>query len=138
MTVPRLQGLLESSLYVADLQRSVNFYQELFGFELIHSENDRLRALSVSGKQVLLLFRLGGSRSATETPNGAIPPHDGCGTLHLAFAVDAADLEKWRERLREHNVPIESEVRCGGTSLYFRDPDDHLVELITPGCWPIY
>jgi hypothetical protein len=26
----------------------------------------------------------------------------------------------------------------GGASLYSRDPDGHLLELITPGCWAIY
>jgi len=26
----------------------------------------------------------------------------------------------------------------GGESLYFRDPDDHLVELATPGIWATY
>lgn len=44
---------------------------------------------------------------------------------------------------REKGVALESQVHCGddrpqGDSLYFRDPDGHLVELITPGCWPIY
>jgi catechol 2,3-dioxygenase-like lactoylglutathione lyase family enzyme len=42
--------------------------------------------------------------------------------------------------LAEHGVGIESEVQwdLGGTSLYFRDPDGHSVELATPGVWPIY
>jgi catechol 2,3-dioxygenase-like lactoylglutathione lyase family enzyme len=26
----------------------------------------------------------------------------------------------------------------GGESLYFRDPDNHVLELATPGIWPIY
>ncbi len=28
--------------------------------------------------------------------------------------------------------------KLGGTSLYFRDPDGHLLELVTPGIWSIY
>jgi catechol 2,3-dioxygenase-like lactoylglutathione lyase family enzyme len=37
-------------------------------------------------------------------------------------------------------VNIESRVKWprGGESIYFRDPDDHLVELVTPGTWAIY
>ncbi len=133
-----VNGLVETSLYVADLTRSVSFYGDLFGFPLIHSEGDRLRALSVSGTQVLLLFRRAGSLEPTDTPNGRIPPHDGHGALHLAFAISAQDVAAWRERLRASSVTIESEVHCGGQSVYFRDPDGHLVELITPGCWSIY
>jgi hypothetical protein len=26
----------------------------------------------------------------------------------------------------------------GSTSIYFRDPDGHLLELVTPGLWPNY
>ena len=42
--------------------------------------------------------------------------------------------------LGEQGVAIESKVEWprGGASLYFRDPDGHLVELITPGCWEVY
>jgi catechol 2,3-dioxygenase-like lactoylglutathione lyase family enzyme len=32
---PKTNGILESSLYVSDLARSVHFYQETFGFPLI-------------------------------------------------------------------------------------------------------
>lgn len=133
-----VDGLLETSLYVTDLSRSVSFYTELFGFELIHSEGDRLRALSIEAKQVLLLFRVGASIHETQTGGGRIPPHDGQGTLHLAFAISAENVQPWRDRLESRSIRIESEVQCGGHSIYFRDPDGHLIELITPGCWPIY
>jgi len=59
---------------------------------------------------------------------------------HLAFSISAEDLPAWEKLLAEKGVAIESRV-CwprGGTSLYFRDPDNHLVELATPGVWSIY
>ena len=48
--------------------------------------------------------------------------------------------EHWRHCLAQNDVAIESRVDWprGGASLYFRDPDGHLLELITPGCWAIY
>jgi catechol 2,3-dioxygenase-like lactoylglutathione lyase family enzyme len=60
--------------------------------------------------------------------------------LHFAFKVAADSLAECERELAEHGVPIESRVEWprGGTSLYFRDPDGHLVELITPGCWEVY
>ncbi len=94
----------------------------------------------MAGRQVLLLFRRGATREPQILPGGTIGPHDAAGHIHLAFAVAAADLPAWRTTLAGQGVAVESEVRwqAGGTSLYFRDPDGHLVELATPGIWPIY
>jgi catechol 2,3-dioxygenase-like lactoylglutathione lyase family enzyme len=88
----------------------------------------------------LLLFAKGSSTRVAVLPGGTIPPHDGSGQLHLAFAISSAQLEYWRERLKSHGVSIEGQMVWprGGTSLYFRDPDGHLVELATPGLWSIY
>jgi catechol 2,3-dioxygenase-like lactoylglutathione lyase family enzyme len=96
--------------------------------------------LHLPGGQVLLLFRKGSTTATAVLPGGTIPPHDGSGRLHLAFAISASELEAWRERLQSHGVPIEGEVKWprGGTSLYFRDPDGHLVELATPGLWSTF
>jgi catechol 2,3-dioxygenase-like lactoylglutathione lyase family enzyme len=137
--MPSLNGVLETSLYVDDLRRSVAFYQALFELEVL-SEDQRFCALNVAGRQVLLLFRKGLSVAPSVLPGGTIPGHDGAGRLHLAFAVAAADLPAWEERLRHHAIPVEGTVDWprGGRSLYFRDPDGHLLELVTPGVWRTY
>ena len=46
----------------------------------------------------------------------------------------------WETRLATHNIPIEGRTawKRGGESIYFRDPDGHLLELATPGLWAIY
>jgi catechol 2,3-dioxygenase-like lactoylglutathione lyase family enzyme len=134
---PSITGLLETALYVQDLERSRVFYQGLMGFPCFMLD-PRMCALGVPGHGVLLLFQQGGSREPGHTPAGTIPPHDGRGVLHLAFAIRAQDLENWADRLARHGLGIESRITWprGGTSLYFRDPDGHSLELATPGLWP--
>ena len=138
--MPTINGIIETALYVADLDRAARFYQSLFGFRTLLSD-DRLHALSVGDRQVLLLFLRGGSTKPNPAPTGGlIPPHDGAGQIHVGFAIAADELDQWEETLREHGIAIESRIKGprGGTSLYFRDPDNHLVELLTPGIWPTY
>ena len=136
--MPKVGGVLETSLYVNDLERSVKFYQSVFGFEPLFSD-DRLCALSVADRQVLLLFKKGASAQALRIAGGIIPPSDGEGQLHVAFTISPDELESWERQLKERDIQLESRVRWerGGESLYFRDPDRHLIELVTPGCWAI-
>ena len=136
---PRVSGLLETALYVADPDQSSAFYERVFGFEPFLRE-DRMVGLGVPGGQLLLLFRRGGSVQPSSTPGGLIPAHDGGGVLHVCFAIPLAELDRWRRHLSEQGVAIESEVvqSFGGTSLYFRDPDGHSIEVAVPGLWPNY
>jgi len=130
---PRTDGILESSLYVSDVLRSIRFYQEIFGFSLISDFGGRGCAMHAGPKQVLLLFKKGASRDITS-------PHDGDGELHLALAIPAAALAEWESWLQQKGIPIEEKRswESGGWSLYFRDPDRHLLELATPGVWSVY
>jgi len=134
-----ITGVLESSIYVDDVPRSAEFYRRIFGFERLEGD-DRFCALSVAGRQVFLIFKKGGTLQPMPLPGGVLPPHDGSGQTHFAFSVPAADLAAWEERLAQNAIAIESRISWprGGHSIYFRDPDGHLVELITPGCWTIY
>ena len=137
--MPRVTGILETCLYVSDVERSAQFYERLFGFQRMLC-NERLCALSVAGRDVLILFLQGATAEPVALPGGILPPHDGSGQSHFAFAIPAGDLAAWGKRLSEAGVSIESRVHweSGGDSLYFRDPDGHLAELATPGVWPIY
>jgi catechol-2,3-dioxygenase len=134
---PRVTRVLETSLYVADLDRSRVFYQALFGWP-VFLQDARMCALGVPGAQVLLLFHRGSSVLPSPTPGGTIPPHDGTGTLHLAFAIPETELAIWERRLSDSGIPLESRVAWprGSISLYFRDPDRHSLELATPRLWP--
>jgi catechol 2,3-dioxygenase-like lactoylglutathione lyase family enzyme len=89
---------------------------------------------------VLLVFKRGALLEAQAMPGGTIPPHDGSGPLHVCFAVSSEDLPLWEARLAEHGVAIEGRVTWppGGKSVYFRDPDGHMLEVMTPGTWRIY
>jgi len=137
--MPLLTSVLETSLYVEDLERASRFYEETFGLTRIEGD-DRFRAYSVGGRSVLLLFKRGASNRVTQLPQGKLGPHDGSGQLHLAFSISVEDLPAWEKLLVERGIPIETRIRWprGGTSIYFRDPDNHSVELATPGVWSIY
>lgn len=136
--MPKLDRVLETSLYVDDLDRAAAFYADVFELPSLYAD-DRLRAFAI-GPTVLLLFRRGASRETMTMPGGSIPPHDGSGPLHVAFAIAADELTRWEERLLERGIPIEGRTdwRRGGRSIYFRDPDGHLLELATPGLWRNY
>jgi catechol 2,3-dioxygenase-like lactoylglutathione lyase family enzyme len=131
--------LLESALYVDSLARSRDFYRPVLAARVL-LEDERMCALGVADRQVLLRFRRGASAEPSETPGGTIPAHDGRGPQHLAFGVTVDQLAACRKRLDALDVTVESTVHPprGGTSVYFRDPDGHLVELVTPGVWEIW
>jgi catechol 2,3-dioxygenase-like lactoylglutathione lyase family enzyme len=124
---------------VEDVESASLFYEEVLGLRRIAGD-DRLRAYSVMDKDVLLLFKRGATSQSLTFPGGTIPPHDGSGQNHLAFAIAADQLSAWEKLLAQRNVEIEGRVHwpAGGTSIYFRDPDENLLELATPGLWSIY
>ena len=137
--MPSLDRVLETALYVDDLARAADFYQDLFDLPPL-TRDERLAAFDIGGKSVLLLFRRGATLETVRMPGGTIPPHDGHGPLHIAFAVSADELAQWEARLNERSIEIEGRTDWsrGGRSIYFRDPDGHLLELATPGLWATY
>ena len=135
---PPLGAVLETALYVEDLGRARGFYEDVLGLQPMF-EDGRVAAYPV-GASVFLLFQQGTTTTPAKLPGGTIPAHGANGSIHYAFAIAPSNLEAWREHLHGHRVAIEGEVAWprGGHSLYFRDPDGHLLELATPGIWSNY
>jgi catechol 2,3-dioxygenase-like lactoylglutathione lyase family enzyme len=137
--MPSLLGVLETVLYVDAFERACPFYEQVLGLNSIYRDQ-RLCAYDVGTRGVLLLFLRGHSLETVKLPGGTIPPHDGSGPVHIAFSISADALPAWEAQLAGAGVSIEGRTKWprGGISIYFRDPDGHLLELATPGLWPGY
>ena len=148
------RGLHHTCYTVSDLDRSVAFYRDLLGCEvLVEQEKEggylaaivgypdahvRMAHLRVPGAEhVIELFEYltpAGTRADVEPRN--------VGASHLCFLVD--DLPALYEQLREKGVdsfvspPVEVDtgVNKGGYALYLRDPDGISVELFQPPATP--
>lgn len=136
---PRITAVVETALYVDDLDQARRFYEKVLGLEAQVSDQ-RFTAYPLGPASVLLLFKRGETLTTVTLPGGTIPPHDGQGPLHVGLGVPAEHMAAWEARLATHGVAIEGRTEWprGGRSIYFRDPDGHLVELLTPGVWTVY
>jgi len=128
MAVPR--QLFESHLTVSDLDRSIAFYRDVVGLELAHVVPDRGAAffwIGGRGQSMLGLWRA-----------GSAPHHT---TLHLAFSAPLGDVLDAARTLRAAGVmPLDFDGQPTGApivlawmpaaSIYFRDPDGHLLEYL--------
>ena len=137
--MPKLDGILETALCTDDIERARAFYEDVLALTPIF-EDKRLVAYGVAGRSVLLIFRRGSATQTVTMPGGTIPGHDGSGPLHVAFAIGKDELAEWERHLAARRVAIEGTTAWsrGGRSIYFRDPDGHLLELATPGLWSVY
>jgi catechol 2,3-dioxygenase-like lactoylglutathione lyase family enzyme len=137
--MPKLDGVLETALYTDDMERARAFYEGVLELKSIFGDS-RLTAYGVAPRSVLLIFKRGSATQTVTMPGGTIPGHDGSGPLHVAFAIARDELAQWEQHLAARGVAIEGTTSWsrGGRSIYFRDPDGHLLELATPGLWTVY
>lgn len=137
--MPKLNGVLETALYTDDMARARAFYEGVLGLSPIFTDA-RLCAYGIARSSVLLIFKRGAARETATVPGGTIPGHDGAGPAHVAFAIAKDALTEWEQHLHAYGIAIEgtTDWSRGGRSIYFRDPDGHLLELATPGLWTVY
>jgi catechol-2,3-dioxygenase len=120
-----IRRLNHAVLYVSDLERSVSFYQTLFGFEVIAREGPMafLRAQGSSNHHDLGLLALG--------PHAALPPRGSTGLYHLAWQVESIqELAAAKQELVKAGA-YGGESDHGATkSLYGADPDGNEFEIM--------
>jgi len=149
-----IDGIWHVSFTVSDIERSIAFYRDLLGFEMIHrQEQDNAytrqlvgypdahlkvvqfavpgqpRGLSSHDLELVEYVRPRGTRGDTNICNP--------GAAHLAIVV--GDMREQYERLVAAGVDFVSSpnaitagVNAGGYTCYFRDPDAIMLELVQP------
>ena len=128
---PRIAGILETVLYVTDIDRAERFYRDVMSLAEIGKDTERHVFFRV-GSGVLLLFRAAQTRQAR-----TLPAHGADGEIHVCFTTAPDDYESWKQRIQERGISIEQETEWPrGRSFYFRDPDGNLLELANTDIWP--
>lgn len=128
----QVKRIIETCLYVDDLDQAVAFYGDVLGLPLVSRVAGR-HVFFRCGDGMLLLF----NPAATQISTSEIPTHGATGQGHVAFELEPDEIEQWREHLNAHNVPLELAYSWSndGFSLYFRDPAGNSLELTTPATW---
>jgi catechol 2,3-dioxygenase-like lactoylglutathione lyase family enzyme len=138
-----VKGLHHIGIPVRDLDRSLDWYRELFGFEaefiqgaegngldeIVQLSDAKLRMAFIRLPNVLLELL------EYERPVGLDFDRRNCdiGAIHVCFEVD--DIREVHRRLHEHGIsfttpPIAQEGAIAGHQIcYFRDPDGIQLEL---------
>ncbi|HEY7008760.1 MAG TPA: VOC family protein [Jatrophihabitantaceae bacterium] len=119
MSIHRLNHAV---LYVRDVERSVAFYRDVLGFEVLGGMTMRgaafLRAPGSTNDHDLGLFEIGAA--ATNSPAG----RTSVGLYHLAWEVDTLrDLESLAAALSDAGALVGASDHSTTKSLYGHDPD---------------
>ncbi len=131
-------GVLETALYVDDLDAAEGFYGGLLGLALVVRAAGR-HAFYRCGEGMLLIFNPDETRRPSEQgppvpAHGASPGHG-----HACFAAAGAELDRWRLRLEAAGVETEADFLWpnGARSIYVRDPAGNSIELAEPRLWDL-
>ncbi|MEM7030135.1 MAG: VOC family protein [Chloroflexota bacterium] len=124
--------ILETCLYVDDLQAAEAFYKRVLGLECF-ARNEGRHAFFRCGEQLFLIF----NAEETKKSTGTIPPHGAVGEGHVGFRMEPEESMSWYKHLEKLNITIESEVPSenGYSAIYFRDPSGNSIELVTREWW---
>ena len=119
----KVQGIDHIGLAVKEVQKSVEWYRELFGLERLYEDVwGNFPGVVGIGETSVAFFPI-------DDPHVPLPP--GLPIHHLTFLVDRANFQAARETLQQRGIEFEFQDHKIVHSIYFYDPDGHLMELTT-------
>jgi catechol 2,3-dioxygenase-like lactoylglutathione lyase family enzyme len=124
-------GIKETCIYVKNLDKTQDFYHGTLGLKVKgRIEGDHV--FFEAGRSLLLCF----IREKAQKTHG-LPSHGAEGCIHFALEVDPKDYVEAKLEILQKGISIEHEQEWAHNlhSFYFRDPDNHLVEIIQSGIW---
>jgi metallothiol transferase len=126
----RVTALDHIGLKVTDMDRSLHFYHDVLGLEVLHTSGPhanggRSATLAVGAEKLDVFYRPDFVAADRDSP---------IGMDHLCLAVDGHSMERVLDHLREHAVEVMwgPVTRGETTSVYVFDPDGIHVELRLP------
>jgi catechol 2,3-dioxygenase len=125
MPIPSGTRIGHVHLKVADLDRALNFYCGVLGFDLIQRLGSSAAFISAGGYH----HHIG--LNTWESKDGPPPAPGTTGLYHLAIVYPTrASLADALKALTAHNIPLDGAADHGvSEALYLRDPDQNGVEL---------
>jgi catechol 2,3-dioxygenase-like lactoylglutathione lyase family enzyme len=118
---PRVTGISELVLEVADLEASSHFYRNVLGFEeTMHGEGRDDRRWYLVGDS---------ARLGLWSPQVGLAGGRGGAHVHFALHVADSEIERIKDGLAAQGVETEGPMQLGpGRALYVTDPDGNVVE----------
>ena len=83
-----IQAIIETAIYVKDLDQTETFYRNVLGLPVIAKEPGRQVFFRVANNNVLLAFLAEATRKGDR-----LPAHGAKGPGHFALGIDAGDLD---------------------------------------------
>ena len=114
----KASGIDHVVLYVGDVDRSRQFYTDVFGMTVDHESPGHV--FLRCGEQLFAIFQAAGAFK---------PGHE---LNHLAFSVGDGTYEEITAELKEQGIQVtgrSSNDRC----IYFNDPDGYRLQIVVPG-----
>ncbi len=125
----KLNGIDHFALNVKNMDRAEHFYSDLLGFEVVTRTATRagLKHIELdAGNVFIALFE----SPELDIENAQKTMTDD-GYLHFAFAADKNQDPEIIQFLKDNGVRFDGKTRNhpGGDSVYFYDPDGHVIEI---------
>lgn len=128
--------ILETALYVDDLEAARAFYGRLLGLAEVTAVEGR-HVFYRCGRSMLLLFIAAETARPPGNPKMPVPPHGATGPGHACFSASAGELDRWAAFFAREGIEIEADFHWpnGARSVYVRDPAGNSVEFAEPRLW---